>query len=369
MAATDISVGVDSSSGSRKRRSVVTLTRDADGALRMRCTCMAATRYGELCHHRLQIASGDIAFAADQPEVDLLTLRQLVRGAPWYTDAHRLYGMMERREGMKSLTARALRISIATRMNGFPPKPRDKKPVPPVSSSGKDAAPSAAAPVVRSPLERLSFAVRLPDETGTAHTLTLTSGATPADSRLACTCPTASATNRLCAHRLRIASGDFAVLADPAAVDLARLTRLLLAAPWWDDLIELEWLTSARLTLRRPGHVADLRRTIAAAMAGPDIPPHPGEILADEFLAPLGLASGEVAHALRIAPSHLARILAGHAPVTAEIALGLAPLLDTTAEFWMGLQTSHDLARARAEAGPPPPDFAGSADHPEPATS
>lgn len=366
MAATDISVGVDSSSGSRKRRSVVTITRDETGILRMRCTCMAATRYGELCHHRLQIASGDIAFAADQPEVDLLKLRQLVREAPWYTDAHRLYGMMERREGMKSLTARALRISIATRMNGFPPKPRDKKLSAHAAPSGKDAGATTTGPIARTVLESLSFAVRLPDETGPPPTLTFSRGATPADSRFTCTCPTAATTNRLCAHRLRIASGDFAVLADPAAVDLARLTRLLLAAPWWDDLIELEWLTSARLTLRRPGHVADLRRAIAAAMSGPAVPAHPGEILAAEFLAPLGLSAGEVARDLDVPASLVARILSGHAPVTAGLALGLARLLDTTAEFWMGLQTSHDLARARAES--PAPDRPETSGHPEPAT-
>src|SRR5690242_15107478 len=78
---------------------------------------------------------------------------------------------------------------------------------------------------------------------------------------------------------------------------------------------------------------------------------HPGEILREEFLAPLGLSAHALAQALRVPPNRIGDILKGERAITPDTALRLGRYFGTTAEFWLNLQTMHDLTAARAELG------------------
>ncbi len=78
---------------------------------------------------------------------------------------------------------------------------------------------------------------------------------------------------------------------------------------------------------------------------------HPGEILREEFLAPLGMSANALARELRVPPNRITAIVNGTRSVTADTALRLARYYGTTPEFWINLQAGHDLSRARAESG------------------
>jgi addiction module HigA family antidote len=78
---------------------------------------------------------------------------------------------------------------------------------------------------------------------------------------------------------------------------------------------------------------------------------HPGEILHRDFLQPLSLSSNALAMALRIPPPRITELVRGRRGITADTALRLARYLGTTAEFWMALQASYDLAVAWGEQG------------------
>lgn len=79
---------------------------------------------------------------------------------------------------------------------------------------------------------------------------------------------------------------------------------------------------------------------------------HPGEILAEEFLAPLGLSVNALAMALRVPANRIGAIVKGERSVTADTALRLARFFGTSAEFWMNLQAMYDLTKAKTESGP-----------------
>ncbi len=78
---------------------------------------------------------------------------------------------------------------------------------------------------------------------------------------------------------------------------------------------------------------------------------HPGEILHEEFLVPLGMSANALARELRVPPNRITAIVNGTRSVTADTALRLARYFGTTPEFWINLQAAHDLSRARAESG------------------
>jgi len=78
---------------------------------------------------------------------------------------------------------------------------------------------------------------------------------------------------------------------------------------------------------------------------------HPGEVIAEEFLAPLGLSANALALALRVPATRIGAILKGERAVSADTALRLARYFRTSPEFWLGLQSTHDLSKARAELG------------------
>ena len=77
------------------------------------------------------------------------------------------------------------------------------------------------------------------------------------------------------------------------------------------------------------------------------VPTHPGVILLDEFLRPLGISQVRFARHLGIPLQRVNQVVRGKRGVTAETAWLLAQALATSPEFWMNLQTAHDLAAAR----------------------
>ena len=79
-------------------------------------------------------------------------------------------------------------------------------------------------------------------------------------------------------------------------------------------------------------------------VSGRLLPPvHPGEILRDEFLVPLGLSVYRLARALEIPRPRLNDVVRGRRGVTVDTALRLGRYFGTTPEFWISLQTRHDL--------------------------
>lgn len=75
-----------------------------------------------------------------------------------------------------------------------------------------------------------------------------------------------------------------------------------------------------------------------------DPPIHPGEILREEFLTPLGLSAGELARALGVPRTRIERIVKEQMGISADTALRLAKYFDTTPNIWLNLQTSYELA-------------------------
>jgi len=80
-------------------------------------------------------------------------------------------------------------------------------------------------------------------------------------------------------------------------------------------------------------------------------PIHPGEILREEYLEPLGLSANALALALRVPATRVGNILHGRRGISPDTALRLARYFDTDAQSWMNLQTSYDLKIAVNEHG------------------
>ncbi|HEY7666294.1 MAG TPA: HigA family addiction module antitoxin [Xanthobacteraceae bacterium] len=78
----------------------------------------------------------------------------------------------------------------------------------------------------------------------------------------------------------------------------------------------------------------------------------PGEILAEEFMAPNGISQNRLARDLDVNPARINDIVHGRSAITAAIALRLAKYFGTTPELWMSLQADYDLRRARATDWP-----------------
>jgi addiction module HigA family antidote len=89
------------------------------------------------------------------------------------------------------------------------------------------------------------------------------------------------------------------------------------------------------------------RRRPTEGAATPDrVTTHPGEVLSEEFLKPLGISVNALAMALRVPATRIGAIVKGERAVTADTALRLARFFRTSPEFWMGLQATHDLTKA-----------------------
>ncbi len=82
-----------------------------------------------------------------------------------------------------------------------------------------------------------------------------------------------------------------------------------------------------------------------AAFASPL--PHPGEILREEYLAPLNMSPGALAKAMGLKDrTRIERLARETQPVTPDTALRLARVFSTSAQYWMNLQAQHDLSKA-----------------------
>lgn len=75
-------------------------------------------------------------------------------------------------------------------------------------------------------------------------------------------------------------------------------------------------------------------------------PIHPGEILREELLAPLGISANRLARDLRVPVTRISEIVNERRGITADTALRLARYFGTTARFWLSLQASYDLEMA-----------------------
>ena len=76
-------------------------------------------------------------------------------------------------------------------------------------------------------------------------------------------------------------------------------------------------------------------------------PTHPGEMLREEFLTPLGLTQKELADSLQVPFQRINEIVGGKRGVTPSTALRLAKYFGTTADFWLSLQIKFDLYQAQ----------------------
>jgi addiction module HigA family antidote len=72
-------------------------------------------------------------------------------------------------------------------------------------------------------------------------------------------------------------------------------------------------------------------------------PVHPGEVLLEEFMRPLGLSQNQLGRALGVPPRRINEIIHGARRITADTALRLARFFGTSPDFWLGLQMDHDL--------------------------
>jgi addiction module HigA family antidote len=81
-------------------------------------------------------------------------------------------------------------------------------------------------------------------------------------------------------------------------------------------------------------------------------PIHPGEVLQEEFLAPLELSQYRLAKDIKVPPRRINEIVHGTRGISADTALRLARYFGTTEEFWLNLQMHYDLEIERDRLGP-----------------
>lgn len=75
-----------------------------------------------------------------------------------------------------------------------------------------------------------------------------------------------------------------------------------------------------------------------------NVPPaHPGDVLREDFLKPLGLSQYALAKAIGVPQIRISGIISGKRAVTPDTALRLARFFKTSAEFWLGMQATYDL--------------------------
>ncbi|HEX4793344.1 MAG TPA: HigA family addiction module antitoxin [Humisphaera sp.] len=75
--------------------------------------------------------------------------------------------------------------------------------------------------------------------------------------------------------------------------------------------------------------------------------PHPGEILLEEFLKPMGISQYRLAKEIGVSQRRIGEIVAGNRAVTADTGLRLSKFFGMSDGFWIGLQMDHDAASAR----------------------
>ena len=81
-------------------------------------------------------------------------------------------------------------------------------------------------------------------------------------------------------------------------------------------------------------------------------PAHPGEILRELYLAPLGITVTQAAEALGVSRKHVSAIVNARAPVTPDMAVRLAAAFGTEPDLWVNMQVQHDLWTVSKKARP-----------------
>ena len=76
-------------------------------------------------------------------------------------------------------------------------------------------------------------------------------------------------------------------------------------------------------------------------------PSHPGDVLAELYLEPLGMSAIALAKRLNVPRTRVERLVKGETALSVDTAMRLSKFFGNTAEFWMNLQRTYDLARAR----------------------
>jgi addiction module HigA family antidote len=95
------------------------------------------------------------------------------------------------------------------------------------------------------------------------------------------------------------------------------------------------------MTINRPAAGWNLQR----------VSTHPGAMLRDEFLIPLGISQNALALKIRVPATRIGEIVHGQRAITPDTALRLARFFANSPEFWLNLQQMHDLSKARLELG------------------
>jgi addiction module HigA family antidote len=80
-------------------------------------------------------------------------------------------------------------------------------------------------------------------------------------------------------------------------------------------------------------------------------PIHPGEVLLEEFLRPMGLSQYRLAKSISVPPRRINELVHGNRAVTADTALRLSRFFGTSERFWLNLQTRYDLEREKDRLG------------------
>ena len=93
------------------------------------------------------------------------------------------------------------------------------------------------------------------------------------------------------------------------------------------------------MTINRPASGWNLQR----------VSTHPGEMLREEFLVPLGISQNALALKIRVPATRIGEIVHGKRAITPDTALRLARFFGNRPEFWLNLQQMHDLSQARLE--------------------
>jgi addiction module HigA family antidote len=81
------------------------------------------------------------------------------------------------------------------------------------------------------------------------------------------------------------------------------------------------------------------------------VPIHPGEVLSEEFLKPMGLSQNRLALALGVPARRINEIVLGKRGISADTALRLSAYFGNSADFWLGIQMDYDLDSARIDNG------------------
>jgi addiction module HigA family antidote len=76
---------------------------------------------------------------------------------------------------------------------------------------------------------------------------------------------------------------------------------------------------------------------------------HPGEVLLEDFIRPLGITARQLAADIDVTPSRISELVNGKRPITADTALRLGLFFDMDPRFWMNLQTEYDMRIATRE--------------------